>query len=176
MKKNLLKVENSTFFFKSANPPEQRRLYRLRDEKIRKMSKLLTDGKITVDVFLNGVVFEDNGIFKGRCKLDTAIENAGESDTEEEIENETQLELTQPTTNAVISGSTCVICWAEPSDILLNCGHYKHCLSCFNRSKELFEENKVAFRLRLIDTEPKFKCPHCNTDITAHMHVKKNFS
>lgn len=157
--------------FKSANPPEQRRYYRLRDEKIRKMSKLLKEDKISVDVFLNGIVFEDNKIFDDRCGFGCAT-SLNDSDDESESD-ETQTQNTNE--NGVISGSTCVVCYDKPADVLLSCGHYRYCIDCFNRSKETHQEKVNEFYLGSIDQEPKFQCPFCKQDITAHMHVPKIF-
>lgn len=156
--------------FKTANPPVQRRFYRKRDDKIKKMSGLLQDGKISTDVFLNGIVFEGNNIFDDRCGFsgDFASNLYGSDD-------EMDLETEQQAGEGVISGATCNVCYEKPSDVMLSCGHYKHCIECFNKLKAIFDENMIQFQLRQIDDEPKFKCPHCTAEIVGHLHVPKIF-
>lgn len=77
--------------------------------------------------------------------------------------------------DSAISGSTCVICFDKPSDILLSCGHYKTCWSCFNRSKQMHEKMIDELQLAFIHEVPKFRCPHCNSHVTGHVHVKRIF-
>lgn len=155
--------------FKTADPPQQRRFYRMRDQKIRKMSQLLKEKKISVDVFLNGIVSDSNKIFGDTCAF--GLDCKGLDDDFEGEEQQTQTKETN-----VISGATCVICYAAPSDVLLSCGHYKHCISCFNHSQNIYNQQMIEYQMGSIDEEPNFKCPHCNTTITAHMHVKRIFS
>lgn len=154
---------------KTANPPQQRRFYRMRDQTIKKMGKLLKEKKITVDAFLNGIVNDANKIFTEKCAFGVGADSAMDSSEPED----------EPTPGTVvISGATCVICFQKPSDILLSCGHYKHCLSCFNRLQAAHQQNMDEYRLGVSqdDEEPTFKCPHCNTKIIAHMHVPKILS
>lgn len=159
--------------FKSANTPNQRRFYRIRDEKIAKLSKLLKEDKMSVDVFLNGMVFDDNHVFDDLCAFDaTSSPNLYDSDDDNETHEEQSLQ-TSTNVNGVISGATYVVCLVNAADVLLNCGHYKFCLSCYMRTKQVHEEKMVEFNLRFIDYQPKFVCPFCKTEITAHMHVPK---
>lgn len=161
--------------FKSANPPNQRRFYRIRDEKIAKLSKLLKEDKISVDTFLNGIVFDENHIFDDLCAYGvTDSPNLYDSDDDNEA---SQVQSPQTSTNesGVVSGATCVVCLTNAADVLLNCGHYKFCLACYTRSKQVHEEKMDEFYLNIIDYEPKFTCPFCKVEITAHMHVPKIF-
>lgn len=170
------KSRDFDLLLKSANPPNQRRFYRIRDEKISKMSKLLKANKITVEVFLNGVVFDENNIFDDRCGFGSTISpNLYDSDDDNES-HDAQLAQTQTTNESgVISGATCVVCYIKSADVLLNCGHYRFCIGCFTRTKEIHDENMDQFNLGVIDEQPKFQCPFCKTEIIAHMHVPKIF-
>lgn len=160
---------------KSANPPNQRRFYRIRDEKIAKLSKLLKEDKISVDVFLNGIVFDENHVFDDQCAFGATVSpNLYDSDDDNETLDE-QSPQTSTNENGVISGATCVVCLEKAADVLLNCGHYKFCLACYTRTKQVHEEKMDEFNLGIIDYQPQFQCPFCKKEITAHMHVPKIF-
>lgn len=152
--------------FATANPPLQRRQYRMRDEKIQKLSKMLKGKKIDVDGFLNGITCPDNAIFR-----DEHFDFMDCGMTEEEEEGNTESIVSTSTDSSVISGKTCVICLDNISDVVLSCGHYKYCLRCFELEKANFEEKLLGRR----DVEPIFKCPLCQTKITSHMHLPKIF-
>lgn len=151
--------------FTTANPPVQRRPYRLRDEKISKISKMLEKGQIDVDGFLNGVTCPANNIFN-----DEHFDFVGASDEEDENEIEP---VASTSTSCAISGKTCVICLEATSDVLLSCGHYKYCLRCFTLEQANFNEKVIEYQLGRRDMEPVFKCPLCQAKITSHMHVEK---
>lgn len=168
------KSRDFDLLFKSADPPVQRQFHRQRDDKIKKMSNLLKAGKISTDHFLNGIAFEGNRLFDDRCAFSAdMVTNLYGSDDEMDVDIE--VEPIQEVVSGVISGGTCNVCYAKPSDVMLSCGHYKHCLECFEKLKSLHDENVYAFRLGRIEFEPKFKCPHCNTEIVGHLHVPKIF-
>lgn len=159
---------------KTANPPQQRRFYRLRDAKIKKMSGLLKRGEISVDVFLSGMVCDNNQIFDDSCRFYGDLgSNLYGSDSEEDLPSQAD---SQPRANGVITGGTCAICYHNPSDVLLSCGHYNNCLTCFNTMKKNYEDEMIAYHLGRLDDEPRFKCAVCNANITAHMHVPRIFS
>ena len=120
-----------SLLFTTANPPMQRRQYRLRDEKISKMSNMLMKKQIDVDGFLNGIVCADNNIFSDEHFDFVDVI----SDDEDEIEP-----VATPSTSCVISGKTCVICLEATSDVLLSCGHYKYCMRCFELEQANFNE------------------------------------
>lgn len=153
--------------FVTANPPLQRRQYRIRDEKIHKISKMLENKQIDVDGFLNGITCLDNNIFSDE-HLDFIDD--GVSDVEDEIEP-----VACSSESSVISGKTCVICLEATSDILLSCGHYKYCLMCFDKEQSNFNEKLAEWHLGRRDIEPTFKCPLCQQKITGHMQVEKIF-
>lgn len=125
------------------------------------------------------MIFEDNEISKNQCDFDFNQYNLDcvpETDTDSDVDNNY---VSQPTQNSqdvgVISGKTCVICLNATSDVLLSCGHYKYCKSCYNIEKANFDAKVVAFNLGKLDVEPKHKCPYCNSVITGYLHLKKIF-
>lgn len=61
-------------------------------------------------------------------------------------------------------------------DVILNCGHYCFCLTCFEAQKADVEAKKIEFQLGRRDVEPKLECAICKTKITAHMHIKQIFT
>ncbi|XP_031618175.1 uncharacterized protein LOC116337627 [Contarinia nasturtii] len=152
--------------FTTANPPLQRRYYRLRDEKISKMDEMLNSKQIDVDGFLNGVTCPDNNIFSDEHFY---FGYEGISDGEDE-ETEPVASISSDTGSSVISGKTCVICLEATSDVLLSCGHFKYCLKCFEMEQKYFNDKLVEFELGRRDIEPKFKCPLCQQIIKSHMH------
>lgn len=77
---------------------------------------------------------------------------------------------------SVIFGDTCVICWEKRSDVLLSCGHYKHCSKCFENLKTTYEKQNQQFQNNKIPKMPEFKCPLCNICITGHLRVDRIFS
>lgn len=133
---------------------------------------MLQNKNIDVDTFLNGIVSPNNAIFRDE-HLDFIEIYVDESDGEMETDESHSL---RPVQNSdAISGSNCVICLEEPSDILLSCGHYKYCLRCFEIEKEIHEQKLLEYNLGNRDNEPTFKCPLCQQKIQAHMHIKKIF-
>lgn len=156
----------------TANPPLQRRQYRIRDEKIQKISKLLKANKIDVDGFLNGITCPDNNIFRDE-HFD--FMDCGMPEDEDEDEEDIKSIASTSSSSSAISGKTCVICLDATSDVILSCGHYKYCLRCFELEKANFEEKLVEHQLGRRDVEPTFKCPLCQTKIMSHMHVPKIF-
>lgn len=152
---------------KGGQLPSQRRAYRLRDETIRKLGKQLADDEIPVDTFLNGIV--SNDICKDKCNFNMKF---GQSDSDDDSDSDISNEPSS-SQSGVVQSNTCMICYAAVSDILLNCGHYKYCLTCFETEKSFNEKKKIAFELGKLDREPLFKCPFCNTVITNHMHIPK---
>lgn len=161
------KARDFAIVAKGGQLPGQRREFRLRDESIRKLGKQLADDVITVDQFLNGIVFND--ICKNRMNFDLPNESdSAESDSETNEPSHSE--------GGVVKGNACSICYASPSDVVLNCGHYICCLTCFETQKAMYEQKKIDFRLNLLDTEPVFLCPLCKAVITQHMHIPKIFN
>lgn len=166
------KSRDFDLLLQGANPPLQKRHYRLRDNHIRKLSKSIENKEISSDVFLNAFVFEENGLLNDHCTfaLDISDDDTFTSDEEEKEQSENAQSA------SVISGATCVICYEQQSDVLLSCGHYKHCISCFETARAHYDEKLEQYQAGNSDIEPIFKCPLCNKHITQHMHVKKIFS
>lgn len=135
------------------------------------MSGLLGSNQISVDVFLNGMVCNSNKIFEN-CRFHGEIVADTNSDSDS-AEDDSQ---SQPQANGVITGATCLICYHNPSDVLLSCGHNNNCITCFNKMKEVYDKKMIAYELGRLDYEPKFKYAVSSVDITAHMHVPKIFS
>lgn len=150
--------------------PDQKRPYRLRDKLIRKLNKQLVKNDITVSGFLDGIVF--NKICKDKCNFDL---NASFSSSDVEDDSE-QAEATTSSQCVVLQGNTCVVCMDVPSDVILNCGHFKFCITCFETQQALHRQKKIAFEMKRTDVEPLFKCPFCNTIITQHLHVPKIYN
>lgn len=152
---------------KGGQLPNQQRPFRLRDELIRKLGKQLKDDLISVDGFLDGIVFND--VCKNKCTFDVDIVSNSDNDSDSDSEPSVSQ-------NNVLQGNTCAICYGAPSDVVLSCGHYKHCLTCFETEKALYEQKKIQYRLGAIEVEPTFICPLCKKVITQHLHVPKIFS
>lgn len=161
--------------FELANPKPQRRHYRLRDEKIAKLSESLKNKTISVDVFLNGIIAEENDILKDCCSFDENANLFDDDDFYNDNEINTIATSYEPS-SAVLHGSTCIVCLAQQSDVLLSCGHYKYCLNCFELLRAHYDEKLLAFNAGDLEAEPKFKCYFCNIPITNHMHIKRIFS
>lgn len=163
--------------FSNANPPTQRRYYRIRDQKIKKMSKLLMNKQIDVDTFLNGIASPDNGIFDDRHVnfMENGTSDDEMSDEDVISENIPNQDVPGSSGSSAISGRTCVICYEATSNVILSCGHFKYCSSCFNMDKACFDEKMSEFQLGQRDDEPIFKCPYCQQKITGHMVVEKIF-
>lgn len=135
----LHKSRDFQLLFSTANPPLQRRCYRIRDKKIKDMSKLLINKQIDVDTFLNGVACPENNVFEDRhFNFQMMIDDNGMSEAEE-IEPAEE-DLPASTDHSAVSGKTCIICLDAVSTILLSCGHFKYCLECFNTEKANFEK------------------------------------
>ncbi|XP_055301598.1 uncharacterized protein LOC129568081 isoform X2 [Sitodiplosis mosellana] len=154
----------------TANPPLQRRHYRIQDDKIRKISEMLQKKQIDVDGFLNGITCPDNNIFS-----DEHFDFLDDGVSDDEDETEPIASNSISSGSSAISGKTCVICLEATSDVLLSCGHYKYCLRFFELERANFNEKLVEHQLCRRDIEPTFKCPLCQAQITSHMHVKKIF-
>lgn len=151
----------------------QRREYRLRDETIRKLNQQLMDDEITSDQFLNSVVF--SGVCKDRCNFD---ENQSDSDSDSESVglDVPSVESNEPSQPAVIQTSTCAVCYENNSDVLLNCGHYKYCITCFEIEDAMYKEKKLQFVAGNLDNEPQFKCPICKANITNYLHLPRIYN
>lgn len=173
IEEEFLKSVEFDLAIRSANAPTQRREYRQRDDFIKKLSSNLKDKQISVDEFLNGIIFNGNNVSKNQCQFDDAdVSDDSCSDFDPVDSNEAS---TSQQSQGIVSGKTCVVCLDAPSDVLLNCGHYNYCLACFDTQKALHDQKKDQYFLGLIDTEPKLQCPLCKTEITQHLHVKNIF-
>lgn len=174
-------------YFEIANPPKQRREFRQRDQLIRELCGKIRNKTIDVETFLNGVTHEENRIIKDDIfNFDENVLDLYDDDDDDDDDSDAEIEAdpeilsqTQPSTSGTqVSGKTCIICYENATDVLLNCGHYKYCLDCFNLQQEYFNR-KLEQYMRSRDEEdnmPVFVCPLCRTEITNHMHVPRIFS
>lgn len=162
------KCQEFELSLKSADEQLQRRPFRLRDEKISKLSSRLENKRITVDQFLNGIIFDPSHISTQQCEFNV-------SDDSDDSTESYQSSTVPSSSQGVVSGKTCAVCLEAQSDVLLGCGHYKYCIACFDTERAMFDQRKVEYQLGRRDVEPKFKCPLCQTEITQHMHIQKIF-
>lgn len=135
-------------------------LLKVRGEKIIANSKLMIEGRLDADEFLNRIVYQQSTDDYGM--LDVTLVNVHlDQDEEEEFDGEEIERIPSPTPSSQSSCSSksvgqCALCDSEPELVLLPCFDYCVCEKCW----EILKNNQ---------TEPT--CPNCKAFVKSAKRI-----
>lgn len=145
----------------------------MRDEKIAEASKLLENGKISVQDFLNRMLWNDEELIKFFGDFE-AVDPCGEDDVSAyESEDETMEDSdSQSSESNILDPTMCTHCRLRKICVVTSCGHFA-CDQCWSEwiekeNKLLDESNKPAYAIKF---EKKF--PRCLQCLNKVQHTTK---